>query len=291
MPIQEDPVVARRFLCGSLRTAREARGLTQLQAAKHLEWSHSKLVRIENGVVGLSVTDLRALLRLYEVSDGDTIAKLEQAARIAKQPAWYRKYSTVVDAGFEAYLGYESAASMIMVFQTLTIPGLLQTGDYARAILEADNASHAEERLELRMERQSLLMQPNGPILQCVVDEAALRRQVGGASVMYDQLISLKEATKRSALSIEIVPFSAGAHASMVGSFTVLHSEHWDEDVLFREGTLQTVTDRQDHDLIAGYKVRFDLLRGMSLGEEQSGLLLDAIITELRNTAHAEPSQ
>jgi len=290
MPIQEDPVVARRFLYGSLRTAREARGLTQLQAAKRLEWSHSKLVRIENGVVGLSVTDLHALLRLYEVSDLDTGAKLEQAARIARRPAWYRKYATAMDAGFQAYLGYESAASMIMAFQTLTIPGFLQTEDYARAVLEANHASHAEERLELRMERQALLMHPNGPILQCVVDEAALRRQVGGASVMHDQLVSLKEAAKRPALSIEIVPFSAGAHASMVESFTVLHSERWDEDVLFREGALQTITDRQDHDLIAGYKVRFDLLRGMSLGEEQSGMLLDTLITELRNTAHAKRS-
>lgn len=286
MPAGEDPVVARRYVSGSLRTAREASGLTQEQVAQALDWSHSKVVRIESGTVGLSVTDLQALLRLFNVTGAETVERLEDAARIAKRRPW-RKYANALDAGFDVYLSYEGVASVIMTFQTLTIPGLLQTAEYARAIFEANKSPHIAERLELRQKRQSLLVGADAPTLICVIDEAALHRQVGGPSVMYDQLVSLLAAAEGGKVVIEVIPYSAGAYRSMIESFTLLHSERWDEDLLFREGSLRTVTNHEDHDLIAQYLTRFNLLREVALRGEAAISLIRAIASELRAAASA----
>jgi transcriptional regulator with XRE-family HTH domain len=287
MPTGDDPVVARRYLSGSLRAAREASAMTQEQVAERLEWSHSKVVRIEAGTVGLSVTDLRALLRLFNVTDQEVATRLIDAARIAKRHPW-RKYSTAQDAGFAAYLSYEGVASTIMTFQTLTIPGLLQTEGYARAIFAANKSPNADERLELRKKRQSLLAGADAPALICVIDEGALHRQVGGPSVMHDQLVSLLSAAERDKVSVEIIPYSAGAYRSMIESFTLLHSQRWDEDVLFREGALRTVTDRENHDLVREYQARFDRLREVSLRGEAAVALIEAVIRELRDAAAAQ---
>lgn len=286
MPAGEDPVVARRYVSGSLRAAREASALTQEQVAQALDWSHSKVVRIESGTVGLSVTDLQALMRLFKVTDAETVARLEDAARIAKRRPW-RRYANALDAGFDAYLSYEGVASMIMTFQTLTIPGLLQTAEYAKAIFEANKSPHIGERLELREKRQSLLEGADAPSLICVIDEAALHRQVGGPSTMHDQLVSLLAAAKGDKVAVEIIPYSAGAYRSMIESFTLLHSDRWNEDLLFREGSLRTVTDREDHDLIAQYQTRFNLLREVSLRGQAANSLIGAIASELRAAASA----
>lgn len=290
MPAGEDPVVARRYLSGSLRTARETCALTQEQVAERLDWSHSKVVRIENGTVGLSVTDLQALLRLFNVTDEERVAQLVDAARIAKRRPW-RKYANALDAGFDVYLSYEGVASVIMTFQTLTIPGLLQTAEYAEAIFEANKSSHVAERLELRNKRQSLLEGADAPTLVCVIDEAALHRQVGGPSVMHDQLVSLRAAAERDKVSVEVIPYSAGAYRSMIESFTLLHSDRWSEDVLFREGSLRTVTDREDHDLIAQYQARFNLLREVALRGEGANSLIGAVTSELRDAVSSARSR
>jgi transcriptional regulator with XRE-family HTH domain len=290
MPAGEDPVVARRYLSGSLRTARESCALTQEQVAERLDWSHSKVVRIENGTVGLSVTDLQALLRLFNVTGTEKVAQLEDAARIAKRRPW-RKYANALDAGFDVYLSYEGVASVIMTFQTLTIPGLLQTAEYARAIFEANNAPHIAERLELREKRQSLLEGPGAPTLICVIDEAALHRQVGGPLVMHDQLVRLQAAAERDKVSVEVIPYSAGAYRSMIESFTLLRSERWNEGLLHREGSLRTVTDHEDHDLIAQFQTRFDLLREASLRGEAASSLIGSVAGELRDAVSAGQSE
>jgi transcriptional regulator with XRE-family HTH domain len=286
MPAGEESVVARRYVSGSLKTAREASALTQEQVAQALDWSPSKVVRIESGTVGLSVTDLQALLRLFNVTGTDTVARLEEATRIAKRRPW-RKYANALDAGFDVYLSYEGVASAIMTFQTLTIPGLLQTAEYARAIFEANKSPHIAERLELRAKRQSLLEGADAPTLICVIDEAALHRQVGGPSAMHDQLVSLLTAAEAGKVEVEVIPYSAGAYRSMIESFTLLHSERWDEDLLFREGSLRTVTDHEDHDLIAQYRNRFNLLREVSLQGEAARSLIGAIAGDLRIAASA----
>jgi transcriptional regulator with XRE-family HTH domain len=286
MSIQDNPVRSRKHLVAILRSLRDQSRLTQKQVSERLDWSISKIVRVENGVVGISTTDLQALLRLYQVNREDEVSRLTALARIARQRAWYTKYPHARDAGFDAYLSYESSASRISNFQSLTIPGLLQTEDYARAILLANDASHVEERLRLRLERQALLDRTDTH-LHCIVDEAALRRHVGGAAVMRDQLIRTKAAAEHPRITFEIVPFTAGAHASMTGSFIILHSDEWDEDVLFREAALKTVTNHEDHGLLAGYGVRFDLLHDLALGAEQATALIDTLIKDLQDTAQA----
>jgi transcriptional regulator with XRE-family HTH domain len=285
MTAGEDPAGARRYLSSSLRASREAVGLTQEQVAVSLYWSPSKVVRIENGTVSLQVTDLLALLGLYKVSDADTVAKLTDAAQVTRKRPRHRKYPNALDPGFDSYLSYEGSASTIMTFQTLTIPGLLQTEAYTRAILTANGASHVTERIELRQERQSVLRRPNAPVLICVIDEAALHRQVGGPAVMHDQLVRLRAAAQSDMIAIEVIPYSAGAYQSMIESFTLLHSQRWEEDVLFREGTRQTVTEHEDHDLIAKYRARFDRLREVSLKQEEASSLIGAVIRALPDAA------
>lgn len=253
-----------------------------------LYWSLSKVVRIENGTVSLQVSDLRALLGLFKVVDADEVAKLTAAAQIARQRGWQKKYGNALDPGFDAYLSYEGTASAIMTFETLTIPGLLQTVDYTRAILVANGAAQIADRIALRQERQELLRQAGAPDLICVVDEAALHRQVGGAAVMSDQLTRLRAAAESDKISVEVVPYAAGAYRSMIESFTLLHSQRWDEDVLFREGAWQTVTDHEDRELIAEYRTRFSRLREVSLRGERVSSLIDAVIGELRGTAPVE---
>jgi transcriptional regulator with XRE-family HTH domain len=285
MTAGEDPAGARRYLSSGLRAFREKAGLTQEEVAASLYWSLSKVVRLESGAVSLQVTDLLALLGLYKVSDVVTVAKLTDAAQVSRKRPRHRKYPNALEPGFDSYLSYECSASKIMTFQTLTIPGLLQTEAYTRAILTANRAPHVTERIKLRQERQSLLQRANPPEFFCVIDEAALHRQVGGPTVMHDQLVHLQAAAESDMIAIEVIPYSAGAYQSMIESFTLLRSPRWDEDVLFREGTRQTVTEHEDHDLIAKYRALFDRLREVSLKQEVASSLIGAVIRELADAA------
>jgi len=300
MPPQEHPGLVRRQLRNEVRELRERRALTQKQVADALDWSPSKVVRIENGIVKISITDLRALLTLYEISDKDESARLIELARVARRRPWYRKFEHALDSDFEAYLNYEGSASEICIFQTLTVPGLLQTEDYARAVLRVCDVSHQEEdpagrleerleeRLELRVARQAIVRREEGPFLRCLIDEAALRRRVGGSAVMRDQLIQLRAAAEEPKISIGIVPFASGEHPSMTGSFTTLRSNDWDEDVLFQEGAERTITNRENQRLVEIYSARFDWLDDVAVKGEQAIALLDMCINDLTDAAQAE---
>lgn len=280
MSIQEDPLLARKRLRISLRQWREQRALTQKQVADALDWSMSKVVRIEKGTVRVSITDVRALLTLFKVSDADEVGRLVELARVARRRAWFRDYQHALDRDFNDYLSYESSAVAIETFRSLLVPGLLQTEGYARAVMEANGATHPEERLALRLRRQAMLEREDGPSLRCVIDEAALHRQVGGSTIMREQLIRLRDAA-RPKISVGIIPFTAGAHPSMSESFTLLTLDPGEEDVLFREAATRTVTNREDGDLVAGYRRRFESLHKMAVGYEQARLLIDALIQRL----------
>jgi transcriptional regulator with XRE-family HTH domain len=287
MPDQADPLFSRKHLRISLRQRRERRELTQKQVAQALDWSESKVVRIESGAVRVSTTDLRALLALYETTQENEISRFVELARAARGRPWYSEHESALDPDFAEYLGYEGSATMIATFQPLLIPGLLQTEDYARAVMTANGASHLEDRLRVRFTRQARLAREEGPSLQCVIDEAALHRQVGGPAVMREQLIRLKEASGPR-ISVRIVPFTAGAHPSMTEPFTILVVDPEDpEDVLFREAATRTVTSREDHDLLAGYTIRFKHLHEMSVEHEQARLLIDNAIQGLRDAVPA----
>jgi transcriptional regulator with XRE-family HTH domain len=285
MTTQETPWLSRKRLRVTLRKAREARGLTQGQAAGALDWSMSKIVRIEAGTVGVSTTDVQALLRLYGITGETEAGRLVALARAARRRPWYSQYQQILNPGFEQYLGYESAASAILAFHPLTIPGLLQTEDYARVILEANHASDVDARLELRLRRQELLERVGRPLLRYIVDEAALHRCVGGRLVMRDQLIQLKKAIEHPMVSFQVVPYSVGAHPSMTGSFTILEFGEEDEDALYREAALANATDRDDQAAVDTYRERFDELSNMSLPTGEATELIDTLIVELQDAA------
>jgi transcriptional regulator with XRE-family HTH domain len=284
MPTYQDPSFYRRRVREALRKARESASLTQRDAAATLDWSMSKLVRIEAGSVGISTTDLKALLALYGVDDKGTVDQLINMARASKEQPWFSRYQGIVSDAFGQYLGYESSASVIRGFQPLTVPGLFQTDDYARAILEASRSSDIEERIELRMTRQELLDRDDLPAMFYVLDEAALHRLVGGPTVMRGQLRRLKELGSLANVSIRIVPFSAGAHSSMAGSFTILEFADWDEDVLYLETSRGSVTSREDQKAVAEHRESFELLSDKSLNEEESIVLIESLVNSLRNS-------
>jgi transcriptional regulator with XRE-family HTH domain len=282
MSVHEDPLLSRKRLRVSLRHWREQRALTQEQVAEALDWSQSKVVRIERGKVRVSATDVRALLTLYQVSDQDEAGRLVELARIARRRPWYRDYEHALDRDYDEYLSYESSAAVIETFQHLIVPGLLQTEGYTRAIMAANGATYSAERVKLRLMRQAMLAREDGPSFRCVIDEAALHRQVGGPSIMREQLIKLRDASGPK-ISVGIIPFTAGAHPSMSEAFTLLTLDPEEEDVLFRETATRTVTSRQDAELVADYRRRYKDLRAMVVEREQASLLIDTVIKGLLN--------
>ena len=220
------PTVQRMLVGAKLRRLRTDLGLTREQAADHIRASAWKIHRLENGQVGFKERDLLDLLDLYEVADPQEIADTLALAREANHPGWWQHYGDVLPAWFRAYVDLESAASLIRTYEGQYIPGLLQTDDYIRAVVHAahltDTSDEVGRRVRLRMARQTLLTRDQPPRLWAVIDEAALRRPVGGPEVMRGQLERLIEATKLATVTLQLLPFAAGAHPAMAGAFSIL---------------------------------------------------------------------
>ncbi|MFV2018476.1 helix-turn-helix domain-containing protein [Micromonospora sp. LOL_023] len=214
-----------RFQLGvQLRRVREQANVTTEKAADTIEVSASTLRRIEQGRVGLKGPALNALLDLYGITDTELRETLLSMARTGKQRGWWAKYGDLPNS-YRQYIGLESAASTIQNFETLVVPGLLQTVDYTRAITAADASQPTpqaiEERVAVRMERQKLLTEEKLRLV-AVIDEAVLHRQIGGPEIMTNQLAALLEAQKRWNVVIQVIPFREGAYASMLSSFHIL---------------------------------------------------------------------
>jgi hypothetical protein len=220
------PTVLRMMLGNQLHRLREAVGVTPDQAGYEIRASRSKISRMENGRVGFKERDVADLLTLYGITDERMRAGLLSLARQANTPGWWSKYGDVLAEWFEAYLGLEAAASVIRTFELQFVHGLFQTEAYARAVtLLGHDAAPAEEidrRVSLRLRRQDLMTSPEPPQVWSVIDEAALRRPVGGRAVMRAQLNRLIEVAELSKVTIQVVPFDRGAHAAASGSFTIL---------------------------------------------------------------------
>jgi transcriptional regulator with XRE-family HTH domain len=208
------PTVQRMLVGAKLRRLRTDLGLTREQAADHIRASAWKIHRLENGQVSFKERDLLEI--------ADTLA----LAREANHPGWWQHYGDVLPAWFRAYVDLESAASLIRTYEGQYIPGLLQTDDYIRAVVHAahltDTSDEVGRRVRLRMARQTLLTRDQPPRLWAVIDEAALRRPVGGPEVMRGQLERLIEATKLATVTLQLLPFAAGAHPAMAGAFSIL---------------------------------------------------------------------
>ena len=219
----QTPTRRRRRLGAELRRLRDKAGLTIDQVAEALECSQSKVSRIETGQVSATPRDVRDMLELYQVDAAQREA-LVQIAREARQRGWWQKFVDVPD-GVPAYVSLEAAATSIDVYMALIVPALLQTAEYARAIIGAVRpdlpGSEIERRVELRVGRQALLDQDNPPALRVLLDDAVLRRPVGGAAVMRGQLQRLLEDAARPGVTVQVLPIGVGAHAGMDGPFTI----------------------------------------------------------------------
>ncbi|MCA2217374.1 helix-turn-helix domain-containing protein [Jidongwangia harbinensis] len=225
----DGPTAVRILVGAQLRRLREERGLTRAEAGEPIRASESKISRMELGRVGFKERDVADLLSLYGVHDEGERAALLARVREANESGWWRSYRDVTPNWFHRYLGLEATATLIRTYEVQFVPGLLQTEDYARAVVRLGHGSADEvaRRVRLRLERQQLLTRPDPPKLWAVVDEAALRRPVGGPRVMRDQLESLIGiVTKMPNVQLQVVPLAAGGHAAAGGSFTILRFPH-----------------------------------------------------------------
>jgi hypothetical protein len=234
------PTVLRMLVGAQLRKLRETAGISREAAGYEIRASGSKISRLELGRVGFKERDVSDLLTLYAVSDPADRRLLLDLARKANAPGWWHRYSDLLPGWFQPYLGLESAAATIRAYEAQYVPGLLQTRDYARSVVMISHGSGTPEqvdrRVELRMQRQQLLTREDAPQLWVVVDEAVLRRQIGGPPVMRGQLAALIDATKLPTVRLQILPFTAGGHAALGGAFSLLRFPDQDlPDVVYVE--------------------------------------------------------
>ncbi|HUC22598.1 MAG TPA: helix-turn-helix transcriptional regulator [Streptosporangiaceae bacterium] len=238
---EQDPSVCRRRLRKRLRQLREENGLTQTVVAQAMDWSKSKLIRIEAGQHGITANDLRALLDYYHLTDSAVITELVEMARNSRKHSWLSQYKDVASDVFLTFAGYEESAVRSYSFQPVLVPGLLQTDEYAAAVLAVVRGSQEPSRInkliELRVARQERVFARQGELkLHYILDESVVRRAVGGAKTMRRQLAHLIELRDRADVSLRILPFSAGVYRSMRVPFVVLESsEPEDEAILYLE--------------------------------------------------------
>jgi hypothetical protein len=225
-----------------------------------LEWSVSKLTRIENGQVGISKVDLDALMRTYGVTDDEYIAGLQDLARASRQRTWWSKYQRVIAPSLAEFIGAESDASSLWYIQPLILPTLLQTRAYAAAVnavtvLKPMADDVAEARVEVRLRRQKeILSSDGGRRIVVIVDEAVLRRLVGGTTIAREQLDHIVEIADPGVLELVVLPFNAGAHFGMLGPFTLLgYDDPQDSDVVYLENAVGGLIVRDDPDVVGDY--------------------------------------
>jgi len=248
------------LLGAQLRKLRDAADITRADAGYAIRGSDSKISRMELGRVGFKERDVADLLTLYGITDHEERQTLLTQAREANTPGWWNRYSDLLPTWFQPFMGLEAAATVIRTYEVQFVPGLLQTKDYARAVIApVDNpittsAEEIERRVRLRMDRQQLLARPGASQMWAVVDEAALRRPIGGTDVMRAQLEALIDATKLPNITLQVLPFRVGGHPAAGGTFTILRFREQDvPDVVYLEQLTSALylDKREDVDLYA----------------------------------------
>ncbi|MDG4789487.1 helix-turn-helix transcriptional regulator [Micromonospora sp. WMMD1102] len=264
------PTVGRRKLRSAIRRAREAAGFTQEQVAVAMDWSLSKLIRIEAGYVSISTNDVKALLDHYQVRDPDQVAELVQLARVSRQRTWWSQYRDAVRPAYYSYIGLEAESSELYFYQSVGMPGLLQTAAYAQAVLRTtipklDDPDEARASVTLRLRRQQeLLGRADPPKIVVVFDEAALHRQTGGPAVILEQLRHLVELAESGRITVQVLPFISTIYTPL-GQFVIVRfAAEEDADVVYLESTgLEDVID--DADAVTAHLRTFTGLREAAL--------------------------
>ena len=220
------PTVLRMALGSRLRQLREASQVTREAAGYVIRGSSSKISRMELGRVSFKERDVADLLTLYGVTDEQERAAFVALVRQANAPGWWSEYGDVLPSWFETYLGLEQASSVIRIYEPALVPGLLQTEDYARVVMQLRHvqacADDVERRVALRMARQEFLAQPGAPDLWLTLDEAAVRRPMGTRMVQREQLQHLVDMAQRPNITLQVVPLHVGGPAAVGGPFTIL---------------------------------------------------------------------
>ncbi|MER5418512.1 helix-turn-helix domain-containing protein [Streptosporangium roseum] len=234
------PTILRILLGAQLRRLRAARGISREDAGYAIRASHAKISRLELGRVGFKERDVADLLTLYGVTDPGDRAPLLSLAGQANTPGWWHKYGDLLPNWFQVYVGLEEAASIVRTYEVQFVPGLLQSPQYARAVImlvhSAASVEEVDRRVALRMTRQERLTRPDAPTLWAVMDEAVLRRPIGGPQVLRAQVDHLLKVTELPTVRLQIMPFHRGGHAAAGGPFSILHFPERDlPDVVYLE--------------------------------------------------------
>jgi transcriptional regulator with XRE-family HTH domain len=277
---RRSPTIRRRRLGAELRRYRDSAGVTIDVVAVRLGCSTSKVSRIETGHTSASPRDVKDMLDIYGVT-GAAAEELVQIAREAKQKGWWHPFSTVLSG---AYVGLEAAAGTLRTYEQQLVPGLLQTDKYAIAMLRAartgDSEQQIEQRVRVRMARQALLIQDDPIELRVVLDEAVLSRPVGGDEVMRDQLRHLAEMAALPNVTLQILPFAAGPHAGMDGTFVILDfPDVEDPDVVFVENATGGLFLEKADELLKYHSI-FESIRSTALTPEASRNMIGMLAEE-----------
>src|SRR5690242_1607206 len=274
--MQNGPAVRRRKLGAELRALRTRAGLTSGEAARLVGWHQSKVSRIETGASGAKPADVRLLLDAYGVEDDELrdLLLVLAGSQVAGREHWWHAYRGVLPPTYRDFISLESQASAMRTLETSVVPGLLQTPEYARAVTRAAVDGLDDERLdalvEVRLARQDVLRGDPPLELSAVLDEAVLRREVGGPEVMAQQLERLVEAARLPQVRLRVLPFSAGAHVGVTGPFVIFSfSRTSDLDVVVLDHLTSSLYLERKEDLRA-YSEAFKDLQSHALSPEDS---------------------
>ncbi|OEV05154.1 helix-turn-helix domain-containing protein [Streptomyces oceani] len=267
-----NPTVRRRRLGQELRKLRELKGMTAEEVADRLLVSQSKISRLENGRRSISQRDVRDLCGVYEVEDHRIVDSLMQMAKESRQQGWWHAFG---DIPYSVYIGLETDAASLRVYEPQVVPGLLQTPAYAEAViagaLPEAAATDIERRVQVRIRRQERITNPRHPLrLWAVLDEAALRRTVGGPQVMAQQLEHLRELSQQPHITIQVMPFTMGAHPGVNGQYAILEfPDASDSTVIYLEGLTSDLYLEKGSD-VQSYSVMYEHLRAQALNPDQT---------------------
>jgi transcriptional regulator with XRE-family HTH domain len=284
MPATTAPTARRRSLGLELRRLREAAGLKLDQVAAQVEVGSSTLSRIETGRALCRTPYLTAMLEVYGVTDPQQIQRLKDMAREGQRKGWWADYSDDLTAEFGMYVGLESVAASLRAYEAQLVPGLLQTRDYAQAVFRAYDrkatAEHIGRLTELRMKRQEALTRPENPLeLWAILDEAVLRRLTGGPEVMRAQLGKLLDATDLPNLTLQVLPFTQGAHAGLNGPFHLLDFPGDDPPTIYIDTPAGNIFLDKPHQ-VQRWTEAFDQLRATAISPGDSRDLIATLSAE-----------